>query len=147
MHVDFVLIGEGPSDYALVTPLRDLLIKLGASSVYGYAIDFRRVSNVRSDVYSKLAWAIENASGTDLFFIHRDADARDSERRRTEISDAASACDCESFVCVVPVHAIEAWVLIDEPNIRRLADNPSGTVYLGLPKSAHVERVADPKNR
>lgn len=146
MDIDFVLVAEGPSDYALVAPLKHLLIKLGATSVEGYAIDYSRVVDVGRDVQSKLAWAMENEGVADFFFVHRDADSRDSEPRRREIFDAAQACGCANFVPVVPVQALEAWLLVDEAGIRRLADNPRGRVPLSLPNALEAERLADPKS-
>jgi hypothetical protein len=39
----------------------------------------------------------------------------------------------------------EAWLLIDEPEIRRVAGRPAGTNDLGLPSVAAIESLADPK--
>jgi hypothetical protein len=36
-------------------------------------------------------------------------------------------------VCVVPVRMMEAWLLIDEMAIRRVAGNPNGRIPIELP--------------
>jgi len=48
-------------------------------------------------------------------------------------------------VPVVPIRMTEAWLLIDEVEIRRVAGRPSSTNHLGLPSVSAVESVADPK--
>jgi hypothetical protein len=39
----------------------------------------------------------------------------------------------------------EAWLLLDEVEIRRVAGRPTGRVSLELPRANAVERLADPK--
>jgi hypothetical protein len=48
-------------------------------------------------------------------------------------------------IAVVPVRALEAWLLLDEAAIRRVAENPRGRMKLDLPKGSTVERISDPK--
>ena len=48
-------------------------------------------------------------------------------------------------VPVVPVRMTEAWLLVDEPAIRRVAGNPNGRCALDLPQVSKVETIADPK--
>jgi hypothetical protein len=50
-------------------------------------------------------------------------------------------------VAVVPVQETEAWLLLDESAIRRVAGKPSGRNDLNLPRPANVETVARPKER
>jgi hypothetical protein len=50
-------------------------------------------------------------------------------------------------VGVVPVQETEAWLLLDEEEIRRVAENPKGKVRLNLPSASRVENVSDPKRR
>ena len=79
--------------------------------------------------------------------VHRDADsaghvAREQETAKAVIGAAASA----PVVPVIPVRMTEAWLLLDEAAIRRVAGNPNGRARLGLPKPHEVESVADPKH-
>jgi hypothetical protein len=83
----------------------------------------------------------------DLVFIHRDAEAVAADIRFAEVTDAAVAVGLakDIVVPVVPVRMTEAWLLLDEVEIRRVAGRPASTVALGLPKARAVEQVADPK--
>ena len=82
----------------------------------------------------------------DLLFVHRDADAAGHEERTREIVDAlANAALDVGQVPIVPVRTTEAWVLLDEAAIRRVAGKPRGRQPLNLPRPARVESLADPK--
>jgi hypothetical protein len=82
----------------------------------------------------------------DLIVVHRDADNAGSAARRSELVKAMSvAAAQEHLVPVIPVRMTEAWLLLDEPAIRRVAGNPRGRIPLALPKRHEVEAVADPK--
>ncbi len=52
-----------------------------------------------------------------------------------------------SFVAVVPLQETESWLLLDESEIRKAAENPSGSVPLEIPTPTTVENIADPKAR
>lgn len=47
----------------------------------------------------------------------------------------------------MPVRAQEAWLLFDEPAIRRAAGNPRSQIPLDLPALSQIEEIADPKGR
>lgn len=80
-----------------------------------------------------------------LLFVHRDADDRDAARRYQEIHGANITP--HPMVPVVPVQALEAWLLHDASAIRHAAGNPRGTAPLDLPSAAEIPRIADPKAR
>jgi hypothetical protein len=83
----------------------------------------------------------------DLIVVHRDADGPDYRRRVEEISRAVGArAPSTLHVPVVPVTMTEAWLLVDERAIRKVAGNPGGRMPLNLPKLAEVERHKDPKD-
>ena len=48
---------------------------------------------------------------------------------------------------LIPVRALEAWFLFDEPAIRRAAGNPSGRQPLVLPLLKDVEAISSPKEK
>ena len=149
MNINFVLVAEGASDYALVTHLEALCSYCGATEVTGVALEFERLpaSNGRS-VVDKLSAAKKAEPGANLFFVHRDADSRDSSSRHQEIQNAVEACQLmANHVAVVPVQETEAWLLLDELEIRRVARKPNGKVLLNLPRPHQVENVANPKER
>src|SRR5262249_34801620 len=83
----------------------------------------------------------------DLLFVHRDAEKELPERRRNEIRQAIELVSKETsflpIVCVVPVRMQEAWLLFDEPALRRAAGNPNGRMILQLPHLGELEGLPD----
>lgn len=148
--VRFILLCEGSSDRALVPHLRQLLSHCGAQVVVGSAISLSAVRDPGpgqgSVLERKIQRLLSNESEVDLLFVHRDADAAGYEHRSSEIDDAIGNAEIETVhVPVIPVRATEAWILLDEDAIRRVAGNPRGRMPLSLPRPARVERESDPK--
>ena len=82
----------------------------------------------------------------DLLFVHRDADAAGHEERTREIVEASAKVELNvGQAPIIPVRTTEAWVLLDEAAIRRVAGNPRGRELLDLPRPSRVERLAEPK--
>jgi hypothetical protein len=104
-YVRFALVGEGGTDYALIPPLRRLIISEGALEVSGVAPDFRRLPDpVAPDVPSKLSAAAQLEPGANLLFVHRDADDPDPQPRRQEIEAAREEVGLDrACVAVVPI--------------------------------------------
>jgi Domain of unknown function (DUF4276) len=148
-RVHLVLLAEGQSDEGLLPHLEVLCVEAGADEVTSSAPDFARLKHpVGPSVEERLRTAMLLERDANIFFIHRDADNRDSQPRYQEISRAAQAVGLQPpHVPLVPVQETEAWLLLDETAIRAVASNPRGTQNLNLPKPAQVERVADPKTR
>ncbi len=48
-------------------------------------------------------------------------------------------------VPVIPVHELEAWLLVDEKAIRAVVGNPRGTMAIGLPLLSRIEDTLKPK--
>lgn len=48
-------------------------------------------------------------------------------------------------VAIVPVQEMEAWLLLDESAIKRVAGRPTNPVNLHLPSALTIESVANPK--
>jgi hypothetical protein len=146
MRVYFVLIAEGSSDRGMVRHLETLCIDAGADEASGIAPDFSRLHGVGHSLRDKLRVAVELEPSANLFFLHRDADSRDHRPRLDEIREAIQTNKMEMpSIAVVPVQETEAWLLLDEQAIRRVAANPRGRVPLNLPLPSAVEKVARPK--
>lgn len=144
--IRFVLAGEGGSDDAFVNHLQQLCLESGADEARGSAPDFRHLKHVGHPVVEKLRAIVALGSSANLFFIHRDSDSSDPEPRHEEIREAAEALGIsETCIAVVPVRETEAWLLLDEQEIRRVAGRPNGTARLHLPKPSAVEHRARPK--
>lgn len=149
-RVRFLLLGEGGSDLALVTHLERCLILAGAEEAGGEAPDLGRLLHPPGHgVAEKLRAALEQLHPVfDAVFIHRDADSPDPTPRNEEIRRAVAEVAPElRFVAVVPVQELEAWLLVDEREIRRVAENPLGRAPIDLPSPSAVEDVARPKER
>ena len=145
--LQFVLIGEGSSENALISHLENVCLELGADEVTGIELDFRRLPEpIKKTVAAKLSAAMQLEPRADLFLIHRDADSRDPQPRYVEIADAVTKCQCQKpWVAIVPVQETEAWLLLDEDAIRRVANKPHGRGSLDLPSPHEVEGKANPK--
>ena len=145
MKVHFVLVAEGTSDHALVDHLRTLCVLSGADEASGLAPDWGRVKLSQPvRMKSMIDAAIELEPSADFLFIHRDSDSRDADQRRHEIKDLM-ADRVSAYVAVVPVQETEAWILLDENEIRAVAGNPNGRTALDCPRPMDVERLASPK--
>ena len=82
----------------------------------------------------------------DLLFVHRDADVAGHEAKTREIIEASANVELNvNRVPIVPVRTTEAWILLDERAIRRVAGKPRGRQPLNLPRPSRVEHLADPK--
>jgi hypothetical protein len=78
--------------------------------------------------------------------VHRDAEGQNPLIRRDEVLSAvASIREGVAALAIVPVRMTEAWLLVDEEAIRRVAGRPKGIEPLGLPPAGDVEEVPDPK--
>lgn len=149
----FTLIGEGPTDDALMPiivwlledPALGLLPDVEITPRFidhdqfpgGYGTDDRIVEVLR-DIPS------------DLIFIHHDADGPTHVVREREIRNAILGAELRTTglpptIPIVPVRETEAWLLVDASAVRRVARNPGGRVHLGLPHVHAVEACQDPK--
>lgn len=147
LSVRFLFIGEGTTDDELVVHLERCCVLAGADEAGGVAPDFSRLPHPTGrTVAAKLRSALQLEPNVDVVFVHRDADSRDPAPRHDEIYQAVQeVSDSLRYVAVVPVQETEAWLLLDESEVRSVAENPRGRVPLSLPTPSTVENVADPK--
>ena len=79
--------------------------------------------------------------------MHHDAENQDPLERYAEVADAvAQVSQGLPAVAVVPVRMTEAWLLLDEHNVREVAGRPRSTADLGLPSVSKIESHPDPKS-
>ena len=94
----------------------------------------------------KIRAVLSTESEFDVLFVHRDADSAGTEERSREIAEAARNAELVADrVNVIPVRTTEAWILLNEAAIRRVAGNPRGRQPLNLPRPSRVEDATDPK--
>ncbi len=149
IQIFFLFVGEGSSDTALVSHLEELCILCGADEAAGVAPDLGSLpQKPAKTVSSQLRAALTLEPNADFIFVHRDADSLDPEPRYRDISQAESGLELIGRVVpVVPVQETEAWLLLDDEEIRSAADNPNGRTELDLPSPTRIEAVASPKER
>ena len=141
-----VLLADGPSDEPLSGHLESLCLQRGAN-VRITTPDLRRLpSPPGRRVADRLKAVLELGTALDLVFVHRDAESQNPQWRYDEVAKAvAEASPCPPAVAVVPVRMTEAWLLLDEQTIRKVAGRPRSTVHLDLPRPGEVEACPDPK--
>ncbi|MFE0491740.1 DUF4276 family protein [Streptomyces griseoaurantiacus] len=146
MTLRVLFTGEGTSDNGLVPHIEAVAAEIGTQAVVT-APDFGRLGLTDCHAVADKLREVRNLGGAyDLVIVHRDADGVDPGKRHQEVAEAvASEWSDRPHVAVVPVRALEAWLLLDETAIRRVAENPRGRMNLNLPKGNAVERIADPK--
>lgn len=97
-------------------------------------------------VADRLRTVLELGMNPDIVFVHRDAEKQDPSLRYKEVQDAINETRPGlPTVAVVPVRMTEAWLLLDEDQIRQVAGRPRSTVDLKLPQISKIEAHPDPK--
>lgn len=141
-----LFICEGTSDQPLAEIIEALFVERGVYIRLSHP-DFSLLPKVAKDVKSRVQAGIELLGGSvEVIVVHRDADGAGPDTRRLEINRAVeSVYGAATTVPVIPVRMTEAWLLLDEQAIRRVAGNPRGRSEIQLPSRRQVESVADPK--
>ncbi len=142
-RVSALLVCEGPTDERLAPHLRTLLVQHGADEAVVQCPEFRRLrSPPGHDVAAKVRVGLELFPETTLLFVHRDADGRSGAARRAEITEALADC-VRQWVAVIPIQALEAWLLCSADAIVAACGRSGGSGSLSMPRD--VEGLADPK--
>lgn len=142
-----LLLAEGTSDAPLAGLVEQLMRPHGVQ-LRLIAPDFAAFNTeVGSTLRERLRVALKYLAGPPhCLVLHRDADKEEPIGRVAEMREAIAMCQVDApLVPVVPVRMTEAWLLLDEVNIRRASGNPRGSAALHLPQVNDVERLVDPK--
>jgi hypothetical protein len=141
-----LLLADGPSD----APLGRHVARMAQR--HGHALDVVAPDLRRLDpppglqVTRRLEAVFRFDAAFDLVIVHRDAEGEDPATRREEVlSDVGTIRDGLPVLPVIPIRMTEAWLLLDEAAIRRVAGRPTGLESLGLPVAAAAEHVHNPK--
>lgn len=147
MNVRFVLLSEGSSERPLIGPLQNLFVTLGAASAEGSAPDLGRLPRPPGRTVGEEArFVVEHLPEVNVVVVHRDADNVGADVRRAEIERSTVGLPVH-VVPMVPVTMLEAWLLLEEDELRRVAGRPNGGTPLDLPRASEAERIRDPKAR
>ncbi|WP_432954880.1 hypothetical protein [Micromonospora haikouensis] len=141
-----LFVAEGTSDQPLAELIESLFCERGVELSLSQP-PFELLSGVAKDVRSRVQAGLDLMHDpVDLLVVHRDADNAGHTARLNEIRGAVvELSGGAALVPIIPVRMTEAWLLLDEAAIRKVAENPTGRARLGLPKIHEVESVADPK--
>ncbi len=140
--VSATLITDGSSDVVLIEAIQWMVANRPQRLSINYA-DFRPLRSPPRSLEERMKTAIR-LYPCDFLIVHRGAERESYETRRVEIEREAMSAAVPT-VPVVPVRMSEAWLLFDEPAIRRAAGNPNGRTALSLPDVRDVEALPDPK--
>lgn len=141
-----LFIGEGSSDDPLARLVSDAFILRGVDAdIRSLGAD--RLGAEGKDIPTKIRTAKKLFSDFDFVVIHRDCDNQEPHVRIEEISSAVEETLGADFptIEVVPRTMTEAWLLLNESAIRKVAGKPNSRKSLDLPKPKNVEGVRDPK--
>lgn len=146
MTLRVLFLGEGSSDSGITTHIK----RIATENQFDIVITDPLVDQLPRPPKKTIAGrlrAIRDIGGVyDLVVIHRDADGDGRDARLAEIERAVrEVMPGVTHAPVIPIRMTEAWLLIDEREIRLVAGNPNGRMALGLPKASKVESLPDPK--
>jgi hypothetical protein len=140
-----LFLGEGTSDDGIADHIEIIAADRGVEVTITNP-ELGRLNHVGHALPDKLAAVRDLGGEYDLVAVHRDADAVGRQARVDEIASAIHAHMPQvAHVPIVPVRMTEAWLLVDERAIRRVAGNPNGRCALGLPNVRRIESLPDPK--
>lgn len=145
MTLRSLFVADGPSDLPLASHLAALCAESGRE-VEVTPVDPERLGGTGRRVEDRLRFLLTQGAEVDMFFVHRDAEGQPVELRQTEIEAGSERAGVMvPVVPVIPVRMTEAWLLLDEAEIRRVAGRPRGRTPLSLPAARSVESIPDPK--
>lgn len=142
----YTLVADGSTDQILM-PILDWVLHAHHPdwAINGSWANLSQIRKPPKLLADRIRLAIE-LYPCDVMFVHRDAEARPTHERITEIATALRA---NSFrgqsVAVVPIRMSEAWLLFDEQAIRTAAGRRASRVSLTLPPLKKLESLPDPK--
>jgi len=147
VRLRYLFLAEGSSDLALSDHLARLCIDAGAAEAQDVSPDLSLVRPVPGKrLVDGLRCSLDLEPDVDLVFLHRDANGVGRAARLREMKQAMEQHGRGlPWVPVIPVPETEAWLLLNEQNIREVAGNPRGTQALDLPKLSRIEAMREAK--
>lgn len=141
MKITYTFLGDGTSDACLLNAIRWILdlkeiayVEQNATHSLPTNKGLRQRINAAIDLYP-----------CDMLFVHRDAENQTYNSRLNEINSQIVDLMRPSVIPVIPIRMTEAWLLIEEPAIRKAVGNPNGTMPLNLPAIRNLEGLPNPK--
>ncbi|MBP2707085.1 hypothetical protein JOL79_25190 [Microbispora sp. RL4-1S] len=147
MTLRVLFLAEGTSDSGLIRQIERIAVEAHVDIAVTHPDLARLPKPPGPGVAAKLRAVLEIDGSYDLLLIHRDADRDGRDARIAEIFDAVDRnAPGTPHTAIIPVRMTEAWLLVDEAEIRVVAGNPNGKVKIDLPAVSRVESIPDPKS-
>jgi hypothetical protein len=131
--IRYTLLSDGTSDRTLMPIVSWALAqRLPQTAVNGGQADLSHLHSRPQGLVDRIRAALEYFP-CDILFIHRDAEKQPWSARVSEIQEAIdklAGISFPSFICVIPVRTMEAWLLLVEGAIRSASGNPKGRCTL-----------------
>lgn len=141
------LVSDGSSDQMLLPVLRWLGREHDVKALELVRPNLGCMPNPPTGLSERIQAALYS-SPCDILFLHRDAESCSYQARAEEITKVVDGIGIHvPHVRIIPIRMSEAWLLIDEHAIRRVAQKPNGRTRLHMPRIAQLEGLADPKTR
>ena len=146
MTLRVLFLGEGTSDSGITVHIQRIATECGVEVVITDP-QIERLDRPSTKTVAGKLRAVKDIGGVyDLVVVHRDGDRAGRKARVAEIEKAVTeVMPGAVHAPVVPIRMTEAWLLLDERQIRQVAGNPNGKIELRLPAVRKVESIPDPK--
>lgn len=153
------LFAEGPTDHNFL-PLviqrtaEQILAQHEQSGMYEASVLIMRLTkDQKKDRAESILQAAYDACGYHALIVHADADDPEPHKARSEriepgfrLVQETNENVCRDLVAIIPVQAIEAWILADHELLLREVGTDLKANNLGIPEEAkYVQRISNPK--
>lgn len=148
--------GEGNTDYRFLTRIIERTANRLRPSLEVYTMHAIAKADVAADSEAEIILkAAAQAQGMHLLIYHLDADGPAERIAQTRANrfepgllriQAAGETVCQDVLPVIPVHTLEAWLLVDPEALAAATGTRVDANQLGLPAHPHqVESEPNPK--
>lgn len=155
------LLVEGSTDNDFLPPVirrttERILAQYNQSGMYeASVIVVQLTTNQKKDRADSILHAAYEAYGYHALIVHSDADDLKPDKAMFEriepgfkLVRETTEKVCKELVAIIPVQAIEAWILADYESLLDEIGTDLNARELGIPESAkHVQKISKPKRR
>jgi hypothetical protein len=155
------LFVEGSTDYDFVPPVirrttEQILAQHDQSGIYEASVlIIQLTTNQKKDRAESILQAACDAYGYHALIVHSDADDPEPSKAIFEriepgfkLVQETNENACKDLVAIIPVQAIEAWILADYELLLREVGTDLKANDLGIPEIAkYVQKISKPKRR
>lgn len=151
---------EGSTDYAFLQPViqrtaEQILADYGHGETDVFINPMQLTIKEKNNRDISILHAARYAYGYDILIIHSDADGPTADKAKRERFDPGllrvkqtNELVCEQLVPIIPIQAIEAWLLADYELLLKEIGTDETLAALKIPEKARqVEKIANPKQR